>query len=82
MTSDQVHAFLRARPFVPFAIHLADGRELRVDHPENAMVSDLGLSAAVVNPDGVIEIVDLLLITSLRPLNGRARPQPRKKKSR
>ena len=82
MTSDQVHAFLRAKPFVPFTIHMADGRELRVNHPENAMVSDLGLSAAVVNPDGVIEIVDLLLVTSLRPMNGRARAQQKRKKPR
>ena len=67
---------------MPFAIHLADGRELRVDHPENAMVSDLGLSAAVVNPDGVIKIVDLLLVTSLRPMNGRARSQHKRKKPR
>ena len=82
MTSDQVHAFLRARPFVPFTIHLADGRQLRVDHPESAMVSDLGLSAAVLNPDGVIEIVDLLLVTSLRPVNGRARSSRGKNKPR
>ena len=79
MTTEQVHALLRARPFVPFTIHLADGRELRVDHPENAVVSDLGLSAGVVNPEGVIEIVDLLLVTSLRPHNGRSRTRGKRK---
>jgi hypothetical protein len=82
MTTDQVHKMLRARPFVPFTLHLADGRALRVNHPENAMVSDLGLSAAVLNPDGVIEIVDLLLVTSLRPVNGRSRSDRGKKKPR
>jgi hypothetical protein len=82
MTSEQFRGMLKAQPFVPFAIHLADGRRLRVDHPENAMVPDIGLTAAVLNPDGVIELVDLLLVTSLRPLNGRGDDRRGRKKSR
>ena len=73
MTIEQFRAFWRARPFVPFAIQLADSREVQVRHPEDALVNEPGRTVAAVNKDKVIEIIDLLLVTSLRPLNGKAR---------
>ena len=73
MTIEQFREFLRARPFVPFAIQLAESREIEVHHPENALVNEPGRTVAAVNRDKVIEIIDLLLVTSLRPLNGKAR---------
>jgi hypothetical protein len=80
MTIEQFRGYLRARPFVAFSIQLADSREIEVHHPENALVSEPGRTAAVVNKDGVIETIDLLLVTSLRPLNGRAKARPRRGK--
>lgn len=55
------------RPFEPFYIHLADGRELRITHPDNvAWTADsLSRSVFVGHSDGW-EVVDLTLITSLR----------------
>jgi len=56
-----------ARPFQPFEIHLADGRALTVEHPELLSRSQSGRTIAVSRPDYTIEIVDLLLVMSLKP---------------
>lgn len=64
----------QARPFQPFEIHLADGRAVNVDHPECLAISPVGRTVGVAVTDGTIEIVDLLLVTSLKPkTNGRHR---------
>ena len=67
----------RAQPFVPFDIHVADGRALPVMHPENLAVT--GRCIGVGRADGVIEIVDLILVASLEP---HANGSPRSKRSR
>ena len=70
MTIEQLRTLHRARPFQPFRIHLADGRNLDVTHPEFLSHSASGRTAYVSKPDDSFEIVDLLLITSLQVLNG------------
>ena len=80
MTIEQFREFLLARPFVPFAIQLADSREIEVRHPENALINGPGRAIAAVNRDKVIETIDLLLVTSLRPLNGKTKPRTRRGK--
>jgi hypothetical protein len=57
-----------ARPFQPFEIHLADGRTLTVAHPEMLAQSPTGRTIGVAHPDDTIESVDLLLVTSIKPL--------------
>ena len=64
----------QARPFHPFDIHLADGRRLPVRHPDMLLIA--GRTIGVGMEDETIEIVDLLLVTSLKPhRNGRSRPK-------
>lgn len=41
MTVEQFRELWRTQPFQPFTIHLADGRNLRVEHPEFLMMSRL-----------------------------------------
>ncbi len=55
------------RPFEPFSIHLADGRELRITHPDSLAWYAEGIPRVivVVHADGW-DFVDLGLITSLR----------------
>ena len=67
MTIEELRKIHLARPFVPFDIHLADGRTLRVEHPEFLSQSPPGRTIAVGLPDGSHEIVDLLLVVSLKP---------------
>jgi hypothetical protein len=67
MTVEQLRALHQARPFRSFDIHLADGRSILVEHPELLAVTPGGRTLAVaVDPDAV-EVIDLLLVTSLRP---------------
>ena len=76
-----IHALqemLRARPFRPFNIHLADGRSLPVDHPEFVGQTPTGRTIGVGLANGAIEIVDLLLVTRLEPrMNGAGRRRRR-----
>ena len=83
MTVDQLRKFLRAAPFQPFRIHLADGRALPVEQPEMVAIAADHTIGVADRGDGTIEVVDLLLVTSLEPRsNGRRRKgAPRKKPS-
>jgi len=74
MTIEQLRQMHLARPFQPFDIHLTDGRTLTVEHPEFLAQSPTGRTIVVGRPDGVLEIVDLLLVVSLKPRsNGSSR---------
>ncbi len=66
MTINEFKTALRAAPFRPFNIHLADGRTVAVVHPDFAMVTGGGRTAIISRPeDDWFTIVDLLLITQL-----------------
>jgi hypothetical protein len=80
MTIEQLTEMHQRRPFQPFDIHLADGRVLPVEHPEFlSRTPGGGRTIGVGKIDGTIEIVDLILVTSLSPQsNGASRRQRRK----
>jgi len=64
----------QARPFQPFDVNLADGRAIPVEHPEFLSQSPLGRTISVGLQDGTHEVIDLLLVTSLKPrANGASR---------
>ncbi|HVS34054.1 MAG TPA: hypothetical protein VMS17_00635 [Gemmataceae bacterium] len=65
MTIEQVRSFHRARPFVPFILHLADGRAIPVVHNEFLAILPPGRIVVANQPDGAFEVVDLLLVTSI-----------------
>ena len=77
MTTEQLDNFHRSRPFTPFVIFLGDGRSFHVDHPELLAHAPNARTFAVWS-DGVYEVIDLLLVTSLRPSNGN--PQRRRRR--
>ena len=77
MTIEQIRKVHQARPFQPFDIHLADGRSLPVPHPEFLAVTPPGRTIGVGLDDGTIEVVDLLLVTSLKPRANGARSRGR-----
>jgi hypothetical protein len=47
MTPGQFQEHLRRRPFEPFRFYLTDGSKYAVRHPENAIVSHMGVAIGV-----------------------------------
>ena len=71
MTIEQFKAVYRAKPFRPFTINVADGREVHVRHPEFVSHHPQGRTIIVYGPRDSFEILDLLLISGLAVDNGR-----------
>ena len=68
MTEAIVIQFFLRRPFVGFAVYLADGRMLRVSHPETASFGPRGSTITLVEESGQIETIDAALVISPRTL--------------
>ena len=58
---------LRAQPFLPFRLHLTDGRAFRVQHPELLALGVTGRTVVYVNPDenDRVVIANTLLVVTL-----------------
>ena len=66
MTINSFLDVLRAAPFQPFTIRLADGRSVEVPHPDFVTVTGGGRTAIVSSQvEKRYSIVDLLLVTQL-----------------
>ncbi|MBI3407385.1 MAG: hypothetical protein HY040_03385 [Planctomycetes bacterium] len=65
MTAEQLRAMREANPFLPFTIHLADGRSLTVPHRDFLSQSPGGRTIIVYRSDESFSIVDLYLVTEL-----------------
>ncbi len=65
MTIEQLRTTLRAQPFLPFTIRMADGRSFSIPHPDFLSMSPTGRTAVIFHEDGSASIVDLLLMTEL-----------------
>ena len=71
MTPDEIRKLLRAAPFRPFRLNLADSRSFEVPHPEFVAIQPAGRWIVVVAPNelGGYEVVNLPLIVSMTVLN-------------
>jgi hypothetical protein len=65
MTTERMLEALRQRPFLPFLLHVADGRTVAVSHPEQAALHPQGRTMIVDQPDESWQLVDLLLVTGI-----------------
>ena len=64
MKADGIRQAVRRRPFRPFYLHMADGRQVLVRHPEMIVVTSDDRSVFVDVPDGD-NYLDTVLITAL-----------------
>ncbi len=73
MTIERLRDFYDAKPFKPFIIHLADGREISVRHRDFMMAAPSGRTITVYQPDDSLNVIDFLLVTDLEiaAINGR-----------
>lgn len=69
MNIQQIKRYHDARPFEPFTMHLTDGREFRVDHPEFMARFPDGRMIFVVTGEDSAETINILLITSISSAN-------------
>ena len=76
MRAEEIRRAQRAQPFRPFTLHLADGREFLIDHPEFLLIGRTNRSVMVADVEGGIEIIDPLLVVSLSVPAGRADSAP------
>jgi hypothetical protein len=65
MTVTELRTQCEEQPFVSFVMHLADGRQIRVHHPDFVAFAPSGRSVTVYQPDDSRNVVDLLLVTDL-----------------
>jgi hypothetical protein len=64
-TIEKVREFYKQQPFRPFVMHLADGRNILVQHREFIATAPSGRTVTVYQPDDTLNVVDLLLVTDL-----------------
>jgi hypothetical protein len=65
LTAEHLRAVCRATPFRPFSLHLADGREISVQHPEFIFSLPSGRTIIVTQPDDAMNIIDVQLVTDV-----------------
>ena len=65
MTIERIMDAFSARPFVPFTIHIAGGRSIRVGHPEMFVAPPEQRTFAVYSDRRTIHVIDLLLVSEL-----------------
>jgi hypothetical protein len=65
MTIERFRDAMRAEPFIPFRVNLADGRSIPVIHPDFVAWNPGGRTVVVIQPDDSCQHIDLLLVTSL-----------------
>lgn len=62
----RIRELLRAVPFQPFVIRLADGREYRIDHPDFVLAPSSDVPQITIEEaNGSVHFLSALLITSV-----------------
>lgn len=72
MTTEELGNMINAQPFHPFRVHMADGRNVLIKHPDFIARAPSGRTAMVYKDNDLVERIDLRLVTRLEPINGEA----------
>jgi hypothetical protein len=66
MTIEKFRELLHTNPFTPFVMHLADGRNVPVSHPDFVASSQSGRIVCVFHgPSDASSFIDIMLVTAL-----------------
>ncbi len=62
----KIRELLRAVPFQPFVIRMADGKEYRIEHPDFVLAASTDVPQITIeDPDGSTHFLSALLVTSV-----------------
>ena len=83
MSGTELEEMLKAQPFRPFALRLADGKLVPVRHPEFAFLSPKKRTLHVYqnSNDDEFDLIDVMLVTALETLHDRRGNGAGKRKS-
>lgn len=79
MTIEQMKELHNARPFQPFTLHLADGRQYDVRHPEFLAFSRSGRMLHFVTEQDTMDHIDLLMVVSAEVRHGDGKSSRRRR---
>ena len=65
MTREALHSAIHAEPFIPFRLHMANGRTVDVPHPEWIMHHKTARTAVWMSPQEEYRIIDIGLVLEL-----------------
>lgn len=66
----RIRELLRAVPFSPFMIRLADGREYRISHPDFVLASSSDSPQIIIEEaEGSVHFLSALLVTSVERMS-------------
>ena len=63
--TDEIRVLLAAKPFVPFTIQVADGREFHIPTQDHAHIRPGGQRIGVFTDDGRENVLSALLLTGV-----------------
>ena len=63
-----IQKLLHAVPFVPFTVHVADGKSFEIRHPDFAALTQGGRLLFVSTEGDNFELIDVFLITRLQSM--------------
>lgn len=73
MTKDDIKRYQFRKPFMPFRLHLSDGRVFEIDHPEFLMHSRRSQSVLLADNQDKWRLIDLHHVLSVESDNARTR---------
>ena len=65
MTIQKIRELRHAEPFNPFVLHLPDGRNVAVEHPDFMALSPRGRLMSVFQLDGSESLIDVMLVSDV-----------------
>jgi hypothetical protein len=56
---------IKAAPFIPFTVYVADGRAVSVPNPDHILVTSAGL-VVIENDQGLLDILPVPIVSGIR----------------
>ncbi len=65
MTLEKIRSVCGHQPFRPFVLHLPDGRNVLVEHPDFVSFEEGDRVVVITHPDDTESLIDLFLVSDL-----------------